>query len=255
MKESPVSTKRKIDSARANGAKSRGPATEEGRKKSSMNALKYGLTARTVVLPNENDDEYTFLLESYVEKFQPTDPVEMDLVLEMVNAKWRQRRLYNIETDLFEQQMAKEKEEIEASYISYNESVEHAFAFRRLAESGSLTMLSRIEFRLERTYSRALRDLLRMRYDARKQESEKRTQSQDRTPAVNTLATTVGTSLSPEAQDEWKPPVPQPLLASTILKSSNPATATGPCPPIIPVDPLDNLPHSWKRWEPVRIHL
>ncbi len=184
-----MSTKRKTDSARANGAKSHGPATEQGRKKSSMNALKHGLTARTVVLPNENDDEYADLLESYVQKFQPADPVEMDFVVEMVNAKWRQRRLFLIESGLYELQMLKQKEEMEAAYDSYNESVEHAFAFRKLSESACLSMLSRTESRLERTYSRALRNLVQLRreasLDARKIDSEKRTESQVCTPAAD----------------------------------------------------------------------
>ncbi len=54
-------SKRKIDYARANGAKSHGPVTPEGRKKSSMNALKHGLNAQTVILSIENEDEYNFL--------------------------------------------------------------------------------------------------------------------------------------------------------------------------------------------------
>jgi hypothetical protein len=180
-----MSSKRKIDSARANGAKSHGPTTEEGRQKSSLNALKYGLTARTVVLSNENADEYTTLLESYVQKFQPADPVEMDLVVEMVNAKWRQRRLFLVESNLFEEQMENQKQQIEEDYETYNGSVEHACAFRALSESGSLSMLSRAESRLERTYSRALRNLLQLRRDAIKQDSEKRTESHDRAPAAN----------------------------------------------------------------------
>src|SRR6266403_889354 len=112
-----MSTQRKIDAARANGAKSHGPITEQGRKTSSMNALKHGLTARTVVLSNENHDEYTALLESYVEDLQPAGPVEMDLVLEIVNAKWQQRRLSNIESRLFEQHMEKPKD---AAYDSHD---------------------------------------------------------------------------------------------------------------------------------------
>ena len=74
---------------------------------------------------------------------------------------------------------------MEEDYETYNESVEHACAFRQLSESGSLSMLSRAESRLERTYSRALRNLLQLRHAARKQDSEKRTESQDRPPATN----------------------------------------------------------------------
>ena len=184
-----MSSKRKIDSARANGAKSHGPVTDEGRKKSSMNALKCGLTARTVVLPNENDDEYTGLLESYVQKFQPADPVEMDLVVEMVNARWRQRRFFLMESTLYEEEMQNQKEEMEENYKSYNESVEHGCAFRKLKDSGCVAMLGRVESRLERTYSRALRNLFQLRRemnrDAARKDSEKRTQSQDRPPAPN----------------------------------------------------------------------
>src|SRR5437660_2287058 len=88
-----MSTQRKIDSARANGAKSHGPVTEQGRKKSSMNALKHGITARTVLFSNDNHAEYDVLLESYVESLQPIDPFEMGLVVEIVNTKWQECRV------------------------------------------------------------------------------------------------------------------------------------------------------------------
>ena len=73
-----MSSQRKIDSARTNGAKSHGPITEEGRKTSSMNALKYGLTAHTVVLPNENLEEYDLLLDTYFNDLQPINIFERD---------------------------------------------------------------------------------------------------------------------------------------------------------------------------------
>src|SRR5713226_8684232 len=95
-----MSTQRKIDSARANGAKSHGPVTEEGRKTSSMNALKHGLTARTVLFSNDNHADYDALLDSYIQSLQPIDPFEMDLIVEMVNAKWQQRRVQKFETEL-----------------------------------------------------------------------------------------------------------------------------------------------------------
>src|SRR5258706_319695 len=120
-----MSSLRKIDSARANGAKSHGPITEEGRKKSSMNAIKHGLNARTPVLFNETDDEHAALLDSYVQHLQPVGTAEMAAVIDMVDAKWRQRRLLNIESEMFQRQMGKQKKEVDAAYESYNEVIEH----------------------------------------------------------------------------------------------------------------------------------
>jgi hypothetical protein len=40
----------KSDTARANGAKSRGPKTAEGKEKSSKNSLKHGFTSRHSIL-------------------------------------------------------------------------------------------------------------------------------------------------------------------------------------------------------------
>ena len=187
-----MSTQRKIDSARANGAKSHGPITEQGRKTSSMNALKHGLTAKTVVLSNENGDEYDVLLESYVDDLQPISPVEMDLVTEMVNAKWQQRRLSNIESQLFEEYMESAKEEDDPPNASHHhETAEQTAGFRMMSESNSLPMLNRMAARFERTYSRALNNLLHLRRLRKSNprvsitKDEKRTQSHDRTPVTN----------------------------------------------------------------------
>jgi hypothetical protein len=186
-----MSSLRKIDSARANGAKSRGPITEEGRKKSSMNALKHGLNARTPVLFNETDDEHADLLDSYVQDLQPVGSAEMAAVIDMVDAKWRQRRLLNIESQMFELKLLEQKEELDAACQSHNEVVAHTFAFRELAESRGLAMVSQMESRFKRDYSRALSDLLRLRRlrastpVAENEKNEKRTESQDRTPAID----------------------------------------------------------------------
>jgi len=86
-----MATQAQIDAARRNGAKSHGPKTPDGKAISSMNALRHGMTAKAVLLTNENPEAYCKLAASYYEKFQPTDDVERDLVDEMVVAKWRQR--------------------------------------------------------------------------------------------------------------------------------------------------------------------
>jgi hypothetical protein len=43
----------KLAANRANAAHSTGPTTGEGQQRSSLNAMKHGLTGRTVLLPRE----------------------------------------------------------------------------------------------------------------------------------------------------------------------------------------------------------
>ncbi len=149
----------KSESARINGAKSHGPKTEAGRKRSSQNALKHGLTAQTLVLPTEDPAEFHQILSSYLDQFQPDGPAESDLIHEMVAAKWRLQRLAIIETQLYIESMEHAEENADRP-LSPAESL--AAAFTWLASSNSFNVLQRVESRLERTYSRALRNLIQL---------------------------------------------------------------------------------------------
>ena len=149
----------KSESARINGAKSHGPKTEAGLKRSSQNALKHGLTAQTLVLPTEDPDEFHQLLASYLDQFQPGGPAEIHLVHEMVASKWRLQRLAIIETQLYVEYMEHVQEDSDDP-LSPIESLTSAFS--RLANSNSYPFLHRVEARLERTYSRALRNLIQL---------------------------------------------------------------------------------------------
>jgi hypothetical protein len=51
-------SKRKSETARRNGAKSRGPVTEDGKRASSRNSLKHGIHSTVVVLPHEDEEAY-----------------------------------------------------------------------------------------------------------------------------------------------------------------------------------------------------
>ncbi len=154
-----MSSLTKSESARINGAKSRGPKTEAGRKRSSQNALKHGLTAQTLVLPTEDPDEFQQLLTSYLDQFQPHSPVELHLVHEMVAAKWRLQRLALIENQLYLEYIERAQEYSDHP-LSPIQSLTSAFT--GLANSNSYPFLHRVEARLERTYSRALRNLMQL---------------------------------------------------------------------------------------------
>jgi len=149
----------KSESSRANGAKSSGPKTDAGRQRSSQNAIKHGFTAQTIVLPNEDAAEYDQFLSTYLQHFQPDGPVELDLVHAMAAAKWRLRRLALIEQQLFIESF----DYLERAYADRFTGEERlAKAFERLAGSTSFPFLYRVQSRLEREYSRALRNLLQL---------------------------------------------------------------------------------------------
>lgn len=180
-----MSFQRKIQSARANGAKSHGPKTKAGLEKSSRNALTHGLYSASIVLQGEPREKYRELLDAYILQFQPDGPAELHLVEEMVAAKWRQRRLWAIETDLLEDEMLVQKKKLDADGETYDEITPLSFAYRDLAASSALPFLTRHESRLERAYFRALKTLLelqRLRKRAAQQNITERTQSQMRTP-------------------------------------------------------------------------
>ena len=153
----------KSDSARTNGAKSHGPKTEAGRARSSQNALKHGFSAQTIVLPSEDPAEFQQLLTAYLDDFHPAGPVELDLVHQMVAAKWRLHRLAIIETELFTSAIQREEEyaaDNDGELLTPVQSLTEAF--RSLANAPSMTFLHRTESRLERSYSTALRNLLQL---------------------------------------------------------------------------------------------
>ena len=153
----------KSQSARTNGAKSHGPVTPAGRARSSQNALKHGFSAQTLLLPSEDPADLQDLLTAYLADFHPTGPAELDLVHQMVAAKWRLDRLALIETELFTEAIQHEDEfaaDHDDEPLTPAESLTEAF--RSLAKSPYLTFLHRTESRLERSYSRALRNLLQL---------------------------------------------------------------------------------------------
>src|SRR5579872_3073992 len=158
---------RKSQSARENGAQSRGPKTDAGKQRSSQNALRHGLCSQALVLPSEDPADFQRLLDSYLQQFRPAGPIELDLAHEIAAAKWRLNRLTLIETQLLADSIA-DVERRRAQDIEDGDEDEPltpaqslAKAFDRLS-SGSLNFLHRIQSRLERTYSRALQNLLRI---------------------------------------------------------------------------------------------
>jgi hypothetical protein len=171
-----MSTPNQIAANRANAQLSTGPRTEEGKARSARNSTKHGLTARHVVLSNEDRLDYEELRAQLISEHQPVGTQELLLVTQIVDSFWRMQRAKLLETAALE------------SEIGWHDSTTDAldmFAAWRAAQK-DLDKLRRYVGSFERSYYRALAELRRMQAERRKAEpSRVHRPPQLLTPATN----------------------------------------------------------------------
>src|SRR5580658_6485842 len=130
-----MSSLRRVQSSKANGALSKGPVTPAGKERSSLNALRHGLCAKCIVLDHESRENFLILLQQHTDRFQPANEVEVGMIEEMCAAYWRQRRAWAIETALLDKQIALQSGETGPERM--------AAALDHLAASPTLPLLHR----------------------------------------------------------------------------------------------------------------
>jgi hypothetical protein len=155
------------EQARLNGPRSQGPVCIDGKRRSAQNSAKRGLVAdKVVVLQNEMPEAFDRVYNAFAEKFNPQDDAERELVLQAAVARWRLRRVWQIETSLIDLKMDEQRDLISKTFESCDEVTRQAVAFRSLADdTRALTFLNRYETRISREYDRAIRALDRLRED------------------------------------------------------------------------------------------
>src|SRR5712692_739280 len=123
-----MSSERRIQSARANGARSRGPVTAAGKKNSAQNSTRHGVLAQTVVLECESKDRFEEFLAALTAEFQPRTTTEIEILETMAVARWRQMRVWRIQTAGFDLEMSRE-------FSAQIAPVRAAIVFRTLADN------------------------------------------------------------------------------------------------------------------------
>jgi hypothetical protein len=155
-----MASQSKSNAARANGSKSKGPATPEGKARSSQNALKHGLTAQLNTLPGESEEDFDALLESHMAQYQPVGAVEQDLVQTLATTRWRLRRIPLLEFHILESEIVMSQQDIDKEFSEIADLGRLAYVFRKLADnSKALALLIRYEASLTRTHDRVFKHL------------------------------------------------------------------------------------------------
>jgi hypothetical protein len=91
---------------RANAKHSTGPTSQEGKLLARLNSLRAGLTAKTLVLPNENPEEVQARVDAWHHTYQPQGHDEEALVDQIALAEQRIRRIARAEEAILAEQVA-----------------------------------------------------------------------------------------------------------------------------------------------------
>jgi len=110
-----MSTTAQIEANRKNSQLSTGPASPEGRAKSSLNAgsdeavvlsapktqARTGLTGRTVLLPGDDAARYEAHVASFFARYEPATDEERNLVQSLADTEWRLLRIPALEMGIY----------------------------------------------------------------------------------------------------------------------------------------------------------
>ena len=91
-----------FEANRRNALRSTWPKTDDGKRRSRVNAVRHGLTTETVVGSLEDAEDYKAFEATIIADYCAETAVARELVLRLASLLWRLRRATAIETDLFE---------------------------------------------------------------------------------------------------------------------------------------------------------
>lgn len=96
-----MSTPAQVTANQKNAQLSTGPTSPEGKAKSSLNAVKTGLTGHTVLLPADDAAAYEGHISRFFATHQPVGDEESNLVQSLADTEWRLLRIPALEYGIY----------------------------------------------------------------------------------------------------------------------------------------------------------
>ena len=158
-----------LDANRANAQHSTGPKTAEGKKRSSLNALRHGLNSQAVLLPHEDAIAFARHNKKYFDELRPKGILESQQVQSLVDLSWRLNRMRNMETNLLALAYSALQNKVEASDPEVHTALTMARAYKE--NCADIAKLGQHESRTQRDYQRALNDFKTLQADRRAAEA------------------------------------------------------------------------------------
>jgi hypothetical protein len=139
---------------RANAQKSTGPRTAAGKQRSSLNALRHGLTGHTIVLPSEDQSAYQRHSHAFLDEYRPKGATETQLVQSLLDTSWQLNRAAAVETNLYSLGITEMEDHIRATHPEAETALAMALAYRE--HNRAFANLGIYRQRLTREFERTL---------------------------------------------------------------------------------------------------
>jgi hypothetical protein len=104
-------SQKQIDANRRNAQKSTGPKTKEGKAKSAMNSIKYGIYSDQFLIKGEKKEDLDEYSSDLINWLNPSNPVLFDIVSQIIFSGWAARRYMIVETKIVNTKTVEEKKE------------------------------------------------------------------------------------------------------------------------------------------------
>jgi hypothetical protein len=104
-------SQKKIDANRRNAQKSTGPKTEEGKAKSAMNSIKYGIYSDKFLIKGEKKEDFDEYSNDFINWLNPNNPILLDMVSQIIASGWFVKRYMIVESAIINTKPVEEKKE------------------------------------------------------------------------------------------------------------------------------------------------
>jgi hypothetical protein len=91
---------KKLEANRHNALRSSGPKTKEGRRRSSMNALRHGLTGQVTTMTDEDRVAHDKFSQALIRSLAPEGEMELQIAQRIATDCWRLNRASAFEDNL-----------------------------------------------------------------------------------------------------------------------------------------------------------
>jgi hypothetical protein len=118
---SKIISQRKIEANRRNAKKSTGPKTEEGKARSAMNSIKYGIYSDKYLIKDESYEEFDNYRRKILKCLNPTNAVLFDMATHVVSNGWEYQRCTLLESKILNSKSLKH----DAERKQNNEEAKH----------------------------------------------------------------------------------------------------------------------------------